>query len=517
MTSARGWRHPIIALLALMTLLMPAPATAQVPREAPPSAGEGGRPARPATARLPPDSVTQHSVDLPGRSLPFKAIAGSIPLLDANDGSLQAEVAYIAYLMAERSERPRPVTFVFNGGPGAASAYLHLGAVGPWRLPFDEITPSASPRLVSNAQTWLDFSDLVFVDPPGTGYSQITVRGDGPRRQFWSVNGDAEALAVFVRKWIEKFARQPSPKFLVGESYGGFRAAKIARALQEGQDVGVRGLVLISPVLDFGLFGLAAHAPMSWVARLPAMAATAREAKGPFDREALREVEHYAAGEYLRDLLRGPRDAAAVERMSARVAAFTGLDRDLVRRLAGRVDGETFAREFYRGQGVVASAYDATVTASDPNPHAARPRWSDPMLSALAAPLTNGMTDLYRRVLGWHVEDQYRLQSHEANGRWDWGRGRVGPQAVDDLVRALATDRRLRVLVTHGASDLVTPYFGTKLIIDQLPAFAAERLTFALYGGGHMYYSRDVSRRALRVDAEALYRAALEADALLRD
>jgi carboxypeptidase C (cathepsin A) len=491
----------------------PAPSAAAAPA-AQPSTADARRP--PPVARLPGEITTIQYLEVPDRRFQFKATAGAIPLYDASDGNLQAEIAYIAYVKSE-GERTRPVTFVFNGGPGSASAYLQLGALGPWRLSLDHIVPSTTPTLVPNPETWLDFTDLVFVDPPGTGYSRIVASGDGARRQFWSVDGDAQALAVFIRKWVERSGRQVSPKFIVGESYGGFRAPKIARQLQEGQNVGVSGLVLISPVLDFGLRNLSPRLPESWVAHLPSMAATAREFKAGgesgFDRAALLEVEQYAAGDYLRDLLRGPRDQAAVERMSGRVAGFTGLDPDLVRRLGGRVDTGTFEREFYRAQAQVASSYDATVTAPDPNPNAARSRYSDPVLGAMAAPLTLAMTDLYQRVLHWRVEDQYRLQNGEVSNRWDFGSGRASPQAIDDIVHVLAIDRRVRLLVTHGASDLVTPYFETKLILDQLPVTVADRSTFALYGGGHMYYSRDSSRRALRADAEAMYRAAVPEDA----
>jgi carboxypeptidase C (cathepsin A) len=488
----------------------PPPASASPPAAAstPPSA-DARRP--PPVPRLPGEITTIQYLEAPDRRFQFKATAGAIPLYDTADASLQAEIAYIAYVKSVGAPT-RPVTFAFNGGPGSASAYLQLGAMGPWRLSLDRITPSTTPTLVPNAETWLDFTDLVFVDPPGTGYSRIIASGDGPRRQFWSVDGDAQSLAVFIRKWVERAGRQASPKFIVGESYGGFRAPKIARQLQEGQNVGVSGLVLISPVLDFGVRNLSSYWPDQWVTHLPSMAATAREAKAGgeagFDRAALREVEQYAAGDYRNDLMRGPRDQAAVERMSARVAAFTGLDPELVRRLGGRVDNGTFEREFYRRQAQVASSYDATVTAADPDPNAARSRYSDPVLAAMAPPLTLAMTDLYQRVLHWRVEDQYRLQNGEVNSRWDFGSRRSSPQAFDDVVQLLAADQRLRVLVTHGASDLVTPYFETKLILDQLPTTVADRVTFALYGGGHMYYSRDISRRALRADAEAMYRAA---------
>jgi len=503
-----------LALAAVWAAGQPAaPALAQQGRpaaqqNAAPSGQAGARPQNENALRLPADSITEHAVDLPGRTLRFKATAGSIPLNDAESGNLQAEVAFVAYALGEPD---RPVTFMFNGGPGAASAYLDIGAAGPWRLPFDSISASATPALVANAETWLDFTDLVFIDPVSTGYSHIVASGDNVRRQLLSVDGDADALAVVIRKWIEKNGRQGSVKFLVGESYGGFRVPKVARALGRNQGVGVRGLIMISPVLDFANFGLRRHNPLAWVMRLPSMAATVFETRGPFDRDALREVEAYASGDYLRDLMRGERDAEAIERMTPRVAALTGLDAAQVKRLAARIDTGTFQRELNRVRGTVASAYDPTVTAFDPSPSAAQGRYSDPVLDAIGPPLTGAMTALYQGPLKWRVEQPYRLLNGEVNGQWNWGRGRVGPEVVDDLRNALAADRDLQALVAHGASDLVTPYFGSQLILDQLPVFgSADRLKLTVYGGGHMFYSRDASRRAFREDAQALYRAALQ-------
>jgi carboxypeptidase C (cathepsin A) len=475
------------------------------------AAGEqGGRPRaqNDNSPRLPADSVTEHSVELPGRALHFTATAGTIPLLDAESLALQAEVAYVAYTMGSPAERP--VTFLFNGGPGAASAYLDIGAVGPWRLPLDNITFSGSTALAPNAETWLDFTDLVFIDPVGTGYSRLATGNENARRSFFSVDGDASALAVTIRKWIEKNGRQGAVKFLVGESYGGFRVPKVARALT-GQGVGVRGLVMISPVLDFTSLGNRRHDPMNWVRRLPSMAATVLEGTGPFDRERLREVESYASGDYLRDLMKGEKDNAAIERMTPRISAYTGLGAAEVRRLAARIDNTTFQRELNRQRGRVASAYDPTVTALDPTPSAATTRYSDPVLDAMGPPLTGAMTSLYQGPLKWRVDQPYHLLSHEVNGQWNWGGGRVGPEVVDDLRNDLAADRDLYVLVAHGANDLVTPYFATQMTLDQLPVYgSSDRVKLAVYGGGHMFYSRDASRRALRDDARAMYARALQ-------
>ena len=526
-----AWRHIAITAAALLTA---GAASAQAPRpeqaqrseqaprtDQPPRAATGD--ARPARAdqgqprRLPADQVTDHTLELPGRTLRFQATAGTIPLYPAEgDQKLLVQIAYVAYTRPDSDPSTRPVTFVFNGGPGSASAYLHLGVLGPWRLPLDGASASTPPRLVANAETWLDFTDLVFIDPAGTGYSRLFATGDD-RKRFWSVDADAQSVAATIRKWVERRGRQASAKLIVGESYGGFRALKVTRALA-GQGIGVAGMVLVSPVLDFGWRGHTRYAPLGWVARLPSMAATAREIKpssgkpAPFDREALREVERYAAGEFLADLMRGERDAAAVERLGARVAALTGLDPALVRRLAGRVDSQTFLRELDRAGGRVASAYDATVTSLDPEPTAATSHPADPFTAAIGPPLSSAMTDLYARVLKWRVEAPYQLTGRDVNRSWDWGRGgRSANEAIGDLRAGLAADPRLAVLVAHGASDLVTPYFETQLILDQFPAFAGpERLKLTVYGGGHMFYSRDDSRRAFRTDAERLYRAVSE-------
>jgi len=515
-------RFAAIMALALAALLVPVHGplaqqgrpTTQQNSEAPrtnAAPAEQGRPRaqNDNARRLPADSITEQTVELPGRMLHFTATAGSIPLLDAESGALQAEIAYVAYVIGDPAAS-RPVTFLFNGGPGAASAYLDIGALGPWRLPLDNISASAAPDLAPNADTWLDFTDLVFIDPAATGYSHIVATGDNVRRSFFSVDGDANALAVVIRKWIEKNGRQSATKFLVGESYGGFRVPKVARALTEHEGVGVRGLFMISPVLDFANFGLRRHMPMSWVIRLPSMAATVFETKAPFDRDALRPVESYAEGDYLRDLLRGERDSEAIDRMAPRVAGYTGLDIAQVKRLGARVDTTTFQRELNRQRGMVASAYDPTITAFDPSPYSPNARFSDPVLDAIGPPITSAMTALYQGALKWRVELPYRLLNGDVNGQWNWGRGRTGPEVVDDLRNALASDRDLMAMVAHGASDLVTPYFGSQLILDQLPVFgSADRLKLEVYGGGHMFYTRDASRRAFRKDALALYGAAL--------
>jgi carboxypeptidase C (cathepsin A) len=455
--------------------------------------------------------ATRHAVELPGRVLRFTATAGSIRLTDPQ-GVPQAEVGTIDYRLDQPTpdaSRARPVAFVLNGGPGAASAWLHLGAMGPWRLPMagDAALPSASPDLLPNAETWLDFTDLVFIDPVGTGYSDFARGEQALRRDLWSVDGDIRSLAEVIRRWLERSGRAASPKFLVGESYGGFRLPRLARALQAEQGIGVRGLVLVSPVLDFGGRGAASPDPLSRAALLPSMAAAAHAAAGePVTRADLAGVERYAAGDYLLDLLRGPRDAEAVARLVERVASLTGLDPVLLRRRAGRLDPGEFRREIDRGRARVASAYDATETRADPFPDAPVGRRPDPVLDGLVAPLTSAMLELYRARLAWRPEGRrYELLNRATGREWDWGRSLGPPESLGALREALALDTRLRVVVAHGLFDLVTPYFASKLVLDQIPETAGgDRVRLVAWPGGHMVYAVDGSRGALRAEALAL-------------
>jgi carboxypeptidase C (cathepsin A) len=470
-------------------LLISAAALAQAP--APPQA---------------PDKTTSQTLNLPGRTLEFQAQVATMRLANPQ-GAAQAEVVTTAFMLAGSDPARRPVTFALNGGPGASSAWLDLGAIGPWRVPFGagSIVPSRSPEPVDNAETWLDFTDLVFIDPPGTGFSRIVAQGDDARRGLLSVDGDIDALAVVIRRWLETNHRLLAPKFIVGESYGGFRGPRLARTLLDRQGVAISGLVLLSPVLDFNGFD-APWNPFRFVTQLPSMTAAARGARG---RAELRDVEEYASGDFLIDLLRGEGDAAAVERVSGRVAAFTGLDPALVRRRAGRVDSSTFLRD--REPGRVGTPYDATISAADPFPAAANDNSPDPVLDGMRGPLTSAMLTLYATRLGWQPEGAPNRQYEVLDGRiareWDYGRRLSRPESYSELRQYLALDPAVRVAVVHGLTDLVTPYFASKLLLDQTPGFAAGRLELLTYGGGHMFYSRDDSRAALHQDVADLVAA----------
>ena len=506
------------SVVAALLCALAGPGIAQAPNEV----GRGGGPPRneqpaprPEAGRLPPESVTKHTVELPGRGLKFTATAGSLALVDPQ-GAPQAEYGYVAYTLDGADAAARPVTFAINGGPGASSAYLHLLALGPWRLPLDgpSISPSAEPALVPNAETWLDFTDLVFIDPPGTGYGRV-IGGDQVRDRFYSVEGDIDGLAAFVTRWLKEKNRLASPKFFTGESYGGFRGPLLAQKLQGDQGIGLSGLVLLSPVLDFGWFSQPAHAPWIHVTRLPSMTAAALEKRGPLTRDSLREAESYAATDYLVDLMRGLQDKDAVARVSERVARLAGLDPGLVRRLGGRVEPRTFQREFQRSGARVVSSYDTGVGSYDPDPTANVSRFEDPVLTAMTAPLTSAILNHLTQTLNYRPEGRYNLLNGSLSGGWRWGRGREQPEAVSELRQTLALDSKLRVLIAHGFTDLVTPYFGSQLLLNQLPDLGPERrATLQVYGGGHMFYTRDGSRQAFRADVQRMFDDALRARGL---
>ena len=466
---------------------------------APPAAAQDrpAPPAPPRAERLPPPAVTQHTLSLPGRTQHFTATAGSVALTDPQ-GTPQAEVATIAYTLDGAEAATRPVTFVLNGGPGASSAWLHLGALGPWRLDL-RFAPSAPPQLHDNAETWLDFTDLVFIDPVGTGYSRFLATGEELRKRVWSVAGDIESIAGAIRRWLVQAGRFASPKFLVGESYGGFRGPRLARTLAQSHGVGLRGMVLVSPVLDFGGRSNAMD-PLSLVALLPTLAAAGR---GATSRAELADAEAYATGEYLSDLLRGT-EPEAVARRSARVAALTGLDPAAVRRHGGMLD--MFAWQRNAAPGRLPSLYDLDITLPDPDPASPWSRAPDAVLDSLRAPLTAGMMVLYGTRLGWKPEAPYEVLSDAVNRGWDWGGGRTPPESTSHLRDALALDPALHVLVAHGLYDAVTPYFRSALLLQTVaPSAGRDRVSLATWPGGHMFYSREAGRSALRQAAAALY------------
>jgi carboxypeptidase C (cathepsin A) len=511
------------ALVAL--LVLPATAFAEDASPAPhtdaagpATVGEQSDKAKPEAAetaeQLPPPSITQHSTRLAGVDVPYTAKAGLLPLRDGK-GKTLASIFYVAY-MREPQDTKRPITFVFNGGPGAASAYLHLGAIGPKAIEANAKGELAGPpsRLVVNESSWLDFTDLVFVDPVGTGYSQVS---DGKKEEdFFGVEQDTDALADFIRLYLTDASRLASPVFLAGESYGGFRAATITRALQKTRGISPSGLVLISPALEFALLNGEDYDPLPWALALPSYAAVNLESQGVTGREALsaalHDAEHYALTDYLVALASGAEQGA--EAASDRVARLTGLPLDLVRRNFARIPPSVFIKEFDRAKGQVLSRYDGSVGGPDPNPASAWPRGPDPVLDATVPLWTSAFVQYAQGELGFNTDAAYRLLNREVRGKWDFGttptrQGYAG--ALEDIQNARAANRALEVFIATGYTDLITPYLAPAYLVNQLtPLEGASSIIIEDYAGGHMLYLRPDTRRALKIDVEAMYEKALK-------
>lgn len=417
-------------------------------------------------------------------------------------GRVDADVGIVAFTR-KPSSGVRSVAFVIGGGPGTSSAYLNLGALGPQRIAFEGAASALRP-LTANNESWLAFTDLVFVDPPGIGQGRVNGADAKAKERVWSVDGDVSLLADAIASWLRKHDRTDSPKVLVGQSYGGLRAPRIADALHRRHGIAPNGLILVSPILDYGWRYHARSSPLSYMTLLPSFAAARMESEGAFDPQKLIAVQDYARTDFADDFLKGLRDREALQRMIVRITAITGLPRTVVEAAKGRVDESLFAREIARRSGKVASSYDPAIAGDDPDPSAPRPDFADPFLGALKAPLTAAMADLLR-ANGKPPAVPYAISNEDVFQNWRWAEDHGMPESVTALRRMLALDRGLRVMVAHGFSDLATPYFETSLILDQLPDFGG-RVTQRNYRGGHMFYGRDDSRAAFRNDAESFFR-----------
>ncbi len=452
---------------------------------------------------LPADSVTEHAVAIPGGTLTYTATAGTLSLFDQS-GERSAAVYYTAYV-AKNAEAPtRPVTFAFNGGPGAASAYLNLGLVGPRILEFPG-NDAAAARMRDNPATWLAFTDLVMIDPVGAGWSR-PAKPDGGKA-FYGVHADAQAVAKVIALYVAKNGRGNSPKYILGESYGGFRAAKVAQVLQREQGIMVSGIAMVSPVIEGGLTFGSNRSALSAALQLPSLAAAELERKGAFSKEAQAQAERFALTDYLTTLA-GPRPQGdAARNFYARVAEITGLPEDIVTRSRGFIR-DAYVKHLRSAEGKIVSRYDATFAVPDPFPEQETARGGDPVLDGLTRAYGAAFAAYARDELGFKTEMTYILLASDIAGKWDWEGGRGSASASDDLRELLAFIPSFRLLIAHGYSDMVTPYAASRYVLDHLPPIGdPSRTQLLLYRGGHMFYTDPESRKAFSADAKTFYQS----------
>jgi carboxypeptidase C (cathepsin A) len=469
--------------------------------------GTGGRPEQGGPgvlSLLPADSVTDHSVNLSGGGkLDYTATAGTFSLFNLS-GERSAAIFYTAYVAKSADPATRPVTFLFNGGPGASAAFLNLGVVGPRLAQFgDDNRNGAKVRLVDNPDTWLAFTDLVLIDPVGTGWSRAAKPGGD--EDFWSVNADAASMAKVIALYVAKNNRLSSPKFIVGESYGGFRAAKVARVLPEQQGISINGIIMLSPMLEgafqFGGDRFALGAAL----QLPSLAAAEMESKGTFSQQALAQAEHFALTDYLTTLAGPPLQGDAAKNFYKHVASLTGLPEDVLARQRGFID-DAYVKDLHLNDKKIVSHYDATFAVDDPNPESPVARAPDPILDGLVRSYGSAFAAYARNELGYKTEMTYNLLDDEIAGRWKWGSGHGEPSATEDLRVLLELTPSFHLMIAHGYSDMVTPFSVTRYVLDHLPPEeTAGRVHLRLYRGGHMFYLDPDSRKAFTADARTMY------------
>lgn len=452
-----------------------------------------------------------------GRTLDYRVSAAFMPVAgDGFEGALaepHAAVMTTAYLLQGADAATRPVCFAFNGGPGSASLWLHLGALGPKRVvvPDDGGRPKPPHAVVDNPHTWFEHFDLVFIDPPHTGWS--TTAGEDARKKMLSVDGDVAALAEVMRVWLARHRRWGSPVYLAGESYGTTRGAALADRLLD-MGASLAGVILVSCAMDPASFIFTPGNDLPYALFLPAIACTAqyhgllKGAAGESPAAARAAAAAFVDEDYAAALLAGARlPAARRARVAQRLAELTGLPRALVEEKNLRISDQAFFFEALRERGLQVGRLDARAT----GPMAAnRTRdWEfDPGIEAISAPYTSAALAYFADTLGITTDVRYEVLSRDAHKAWKWQRESqpIGFSCTStDLARALRRDPHLKVFVASGHYDLGTPYSATDWSLAQLdaPPEVLSRITHRYYDAGHMMYTREADLVQFKRDLAA--------------
>lgn len=473
----------------MIVALVLAAATATVPVAAPPAF---------------PDAVTQHTMTLDGRQLHYTARAGTITIRDDQDRPT-ARMFYVAYTEDGADPSKRPVTFLYNGGPGSASMWLHMGAFGPVRVIAGNGTMTGPPpyRVESNPESLLNDSDLVFVDMPNTGFGRIV--GSGGPKDFFGVDEDARAFAQFIERYVTKFGRWNSPKVLYGESYGTTRSAAVGFLLQQ-DGISLNGIVLQSTILNFNLdwntdyeTSVIGGGDWVYVLYLPSMAATALYHHKVSSRASLQSflagVERFAMGEYLDALAQGDMISSGErDDVVRKMHDYIGLSEAYIREANLRVTPERFMQALLRSDSQIVGALDTRYTNFTPDATALEPGW-DPTESAIFAPYTTAINDYLRITLGYNPPIPYlifvpRALIREAGG-WDFKHdGQPTTNVAVDLAKTMAMNPSLRIFSANGYFDFATPYLATIYTLHHLNLSSSllRNISYGFYPAGHMMY-----------------------------
>jgi len=499
----------LFAALSLALLLVAAPAAAQDAEPAPRAAAETFEPV-----------TTTHEARVGGRSVRYHATIDATAIA-GEEGETAATIFSTAYTLAgDRAPGARPITFVFNGGPGSSSVWLHMGALGPRRVvmsPEGEALPPPG-AVQDNPHSWLDLTDLVFIDPVGTGFSRP--EGEAEQADFSGVREDAGSVAEFIRLYLTEHDRWLSPKFLAGESYGTTRAAALSKVLLDEHNITLNGVFLISAIMDFSTARFTPGNNLPYALFLPTYTATAwfHEQLPPDlqrrDLDALlEEVRGWARGDYLLALAQGSELAPEGEdRIAQRLARYTGLSEDYVRRANLRVSIRRFTKELLRDEGRTVGRLDSRYAGVDRD-DAGENYDHDPSFAAILGPYTAALRDYASRELGLDRTDKYWILNWNI-GPWDWnyaGGSNSFVNVAESLRETMTKNPHMLVHVAAGYYDLATPFFAAEHTVDQmlLPPELRENVVFDYYRGGHMMYVRDADLEKLKDDVAKIYERAM--------
>ena len=469
--------------------------------------------AAPAPAPKEETSVTEHSTKIGGQTIAYKATAATT-LLKNEKGEPTALLYSTAYTRTDVKElSQRPLAFLYNGGPGAASVWVHMGAYGPRRVAAVDVGGAVAPpyKIVDNGESLLDRADLVFIDPVGTGFSHAA--GKAQDKDFWGVDQDMKSLAQFIHIYVSRNNRWNSPKFLIGESYGTFRSAALGNYLQSHEGIYLNGIVLMSSVLNLGTISFNPGEDMTYVFYVPSYAASAWYQKTLQDRPEnletfLKEARHFASTEYAATLMKGDQlGSAEKSEMAKKLARFTGLSEDFLIKANLRVNLPQFMKELQRSKGLTTGRFDARYSGPTYDMLGEYAEY-DPQDASTTGAFVAALNSYMRDELKFGQDKTYLPGSDEAGSQWDWKHHGPGdnfgfpgsPNVEGDLIQALLTNPRLQVEVENGLYDLATPFYATEYTMDHLllPEKLRGNIHMQYYGAGHMMYVRDEDRTKLK-------------------
>ena len=470
--------------------------------------------AKPAPALAAQVKTRDLAITLGGQRIAYRAtIADTI--LSSDDGKPEAVIVTTSYVKTP-ADPSRPVFFIYNGGPGSGSVWLQMGAFGPKRvaIPSDARDDGAPPYpLLDNPDSLLDVADLVFIDPPGTGFSHLT-QGTDPKK-YYGLRQDGRAVAEVIRRWINDNGRWSSPKYLGGESYGTSRTAMVVDELEGStyNDVGLNGLILISTILDFAGREPTPGNEMAYVVTLPNMAAAAYyhgKVQAPSVEAIVEEARRFAIGPFASALLKG-QDLPAEERASVRkeLSRLTGLSEEYLEQADLRVTDQRFYKELLRDRGLTIGRLDARYTGKDYDNAGETPD-NDPSFYGIDAGYTAAINQWARETLGYETDREYQSIG-SVGGQWDWslgsGWGRQAYLNIAPLIgQAMRQNSQLRLFNAQGYYDFATPFFGAEYSLKRT-GIPQDRITWEYYDAGHMMYVRDEDRAKLSADLRAFIRA----------